>query len=148
MNCATSALLGLGLLGASAATMTVSREQHEVLRSTLSDDLATRYDLIASERRNHYIQGLVLGLAISYVVVMYAKVVNRFHRASLFFAVTLLTAVVYYTAMPKSDYMLNHLKTPEQNKAWLEIYNTMKSRYFYGFVLGAAAAVPMAYSFC
>lgn len=148
MNCTTSALLGLGLIGASAGTMTVTREQHAVLRSTLSEELATIYDGIAAERRNHYIQGLILGLILAYVVVMYTKTANRFHRVSLFFAVTLMTTVVYYTAMPKSDYMLNHLKTPEQNKAWLEIYNTMKSRYFYGFLLGVAAAIPLAYALC
>ncbi len=148
MNCATSTLLGTGLLAASALTMTVTKEQHEVLRSKLSDELAAKYDAIAAERRNLYVQGLVLGLAISYVVVQMSKVANRFHRMSLFFAVTMLTAVIYYTAMPKSDYMLRHLETPEQNKAWLEIYNTMKSRYFYGFLLGAAAAVPLANAFC
>lgn len=38
--------------------------------------------------------------------------------------------------MPKSDYMLNYLKTPEENKKWLDVYKTMKFRYFYGFIIG------------
>jgi succinate dehydrogenase/fumarate reductase cytochrome b subunit len=59
-----------------------------------------------------------------------------------------MTGVVFYFLMPKSDYMLNHLKTEEQNKAWLEVYKTMKQRYFLGFLFGALAAVPFAHSFC
>ncbi len=67
---------------------------------------------------------------------------------SLFLAVTLLTTVMFYSLMPKSDYMLNHLKTEEENKAWLEVYKTMKQRYFVGLVVGALAAVPLANALC
>jgi len=44
--------------------------------------------------------------------------------------------------------MLKHLKTPEENKKWLEVYTTMKSRYFLGLVMGALAAIPIAGVFC
>jgi hypothetical protein len=50
--------------------------------------------------------------------------------------------------MPKSDYMLNHLKTSEENKKWLNVYNSMKSRYFIGFVLGILATIPLARTLC
>jgi len=65
-----------------------------------------------------------------------------------FFAVTLIVAIVYYQLMPKSDYMLNHLKTPEQTKAWLDVYLTMKHRHIGGFLLGALAAVPVSLALC
>jgi hypothetical protein len=149
MNCTTSSLLGIGLLGGSLATMTVSEKEHNTLRQTLSDDLAQKYAEIATERRNHYLIGLVLGIAVSYGVLSFVRTGgNRFYKMSLFFAVTLFTAVAFYSIMPKSDYMLNHLKTPEQNRAWLNIYRTMRKKYFLGFLLGAAAAIPLANAFC
>ena len=43
---------------------------------------------------------------------------------------------MYYTLSPKSDYMLNHLTTSKQNKAWLEMYKHMKFKYHSGFLFG------------
>jgi hypothetical protein len=43
---------------------------------------------------------------------------------------------------------LRHLKTQEENIAWLDVYNTMKYRYFIGFVLGGLAAIPLSLSVC
>jgi uncharacterized protein YacL len=148
MNCFVSATVGLAMLGGSVATMTVSEEQHSNLRAVLSDELDRKYDAIVKERRNHYIIGIVLGTVLSYLVLQLVKINNRFHKMSLFLAVTLLTTVMFYSLMPKSDYMLNHLKTEEENKAWLEVYKTMKQRYFVGLVLGALSAVPLANALC
>ena len=148
MNCVTAGIFGLAMLGASASTMMVTEEQHNMLRKTFSDDLDEIYGNIVIERRNHYIQGILLGCLISFFVLQLTRISNRFHKISFFFALTLTVTVVYYFLMPKSDYMLNHLKTEEQNKAWLEVYKTMKQRYFLGFVLGALAAVPIAYAMC
>ena len=148
MNCIAAGVLGVAMLGASVSTMSVSEEQHNMLRKTFSDELDEIYGNIVIERRNHYVQGLLLGALIAYFVLLLVKVSNRFHKMSIFVTITLMTGVVYYFLMPKSDYMLNHLKTPEQNKAWLEVYKTMKQRYFLGFVLGALAAVPLAYAMC
>lgn len=148
MNCYTSGIIGLAFLGAAISTMLVSKDQMDTLRKILSPELALKYDAIARERATHYIQGIVLGMGISYVTVSNLRISNQFHKLSIFFAITLCTAVVYYFLMPKSDYMLNHLKTPEQTKAWLEIYKTMKYRYFIGFVLGALAALPVGNALC
>lgn len=128
--------------------MTVSEEQHRKLREVLSDELDKIHTRIVIERRNQYIQGLLLGALIAYVVLMAVKISNRFHKMTLFVAIMLLTGVFYYSLMPKSDYMLNHLKTEEENKAWLEVYKTMKQRYFVGIVVGGLAAVPLAYAMC
>ncbi len=148
MNCYLSGILGVAMLGASVSTMTVTEEQHNKLRKLFSDELDEIFEKIVIERRNQYIQGILLGAAIAFCISSLAKITNRFHKMSLFVLITLMTAVVYYFLMPKSDYMLNHLKTQEENKAWLEVYKTMKQRYFLGFVFGALAAVPLAFSMC
>jgi uncharacterized protein YacL len=148
MNCFLSGIVGIGLLGASISTLSVSDEQSNLMHTVLPDDLDTIYKKIAIERRNLYIIGLVLGIVLSYIVVTLVKINNRFHKMSLFVAITLMTGMTYYSVMPKSDYMLNHLKTEEQNKAWLSVYTTMKQRHILGFLLGAFAAIPLGYAMC
>ena len=148
MNCYFSSLLGFALLGGSIATLSVTEQQHNLLRNVFSDELDKKYEKIIIERRNHFIIGLILGLIISFVVVKYVNIVNNFHRITFFLAITLGTSVVFYMIMPKSDYMLNYLKTPEENKKWLEVYITMKVRYFGGFILGILASIPFAYVLC
>jgi len=149
MNCLLSGLIGTGLLGASISTMLVTKEQTDQLRKVLSPELASKYDTIVKERTSHYIQGLLIGMVVAYFILLYVmKTTNRFYRISLFFGITLFTTALYYLLMPKSDYMLNHLKTEEENKAWLSVYKTMKYRYLIGFVLGALAAIPFATALC
>ena len=148
MNCYFSALLGFALLGGSIATLSVTEEQHDLLRNVFSNELDQKYEKIIKERRNHYILGLVIGLLCSFIAVKFVNITNNFHRVSFFLAFTLGTSVVIYMILPKSDYMLNHLKTPEENKKWLQVYNTMKFRYFGGFILGALASIPFSYVLC
>jgi hypothetical protein len=148
MSCYASGLLGIALLGGSLLTMTVSREQHDKLRLVLSDELDAVYDGIVRERRNHYLLGLLLGLLLSVVIVARNPSFSFGTRVAYFLAITLSVAVAVYSFLPKSDYMLNHLKSPEENQAWLDIYRTMKHRYMVGFLLGALAAVPLAHSLC
>ncbi len=148
MNCFVSGLFGVGLLGASIATNMATHEQTDKLRQVLSPELITKYDAIVKERTSHYIQGLILGMIIAYVILYHLKTTNRFHRISLFFGITLFTTALYYLLMPKSDYMLNHLKSEDENKAWLSVYKTMKFRYLIGFVLGALAAIPLGNALC
>lgn len=148
MNCFMSGIAGIGLLGASIATNMATHQETEKLRQILSPELAAKYDAIVKERTTHYIQGLLIGLILSYFILNRVNITNRFHRISLFFGITLFTTALYYLLRPKSDYMLKHLKTAEENKAWLSVYKTMKYRYPIGFVLGAAAAIPLGNALC
>ena len=49
--------------------------------------------------------------------------------------------------MPKSNYMLDHIKTPEQAKAWLKIYRHMKKNCHIGMILGVLALPIIVYIF-
>lgn len=148
MNCYLSALIGIGLLCATFATMSVSENEHNKLRMIFSDQFDQIYNKIIIERRNQYFQGLLLGLVFSFVLLFFIKITNRFHRITFVLSITILTSVVYYLLMPKSDYMLNHLKSSEENKAWLNMYNSMKYRYLAGFLLGSLASIPISYAMC
>jgi uncharacterized protein YacL len=93
-------------------------------------------------------QGLFLGSVVSYFTVKTMEVTNIFHRVAVFFSITILIGFVYYLAMPKSDYILRHLNTKEQQETWLEIYKTMKGRYLAGFLIGALSSVPVSFALC
>jgi hypothetical protein len=150
MNCYIATLVGLALLGASALTMSVSQDQHDKLKNIFSDELDKKYESIVAERSSQYLQGLILGFILSagFLYCCKDKIQSPFSRVMTFVAISLFTAMAYYMIMPKSDYMLNHLNTQEQNKAWLEMYKTMQSRYLLGMLLGALSSIPIAYAFC
>jgi hypothetical protein len=148
MNCNVSALLGLSMLGATFSTMTVSQNQYNQFVSLLTPELAKKYQDITHMRRNLYVQGIIIGLVLTYFILNKFPISNLFHKIMLSLGITGVTSVIYYCGMPKKDYMLNHLKTPEEIKAWLKIYKKMKRRYLFGFVLGLLSAIPISNSFC
>jgi len=148
MNCYISGIIGIGLLTASFATMTISKEQTDYLKSILSEDIANKYISIIKERRNLYFQGLFIGLIFAFILMRLVKLSNTFHRITFSLAIVIFTSIIYYQLMPKSDYMLNYLKTKEEISAWLDIYKTMKYTHIYGFILGSIAAIPISYMLC
>lgn len=147
-SCLITGIFGIGMLCAAFSCMSISEEQRYILRKKLSPELDDIHSRIVIERRNLYFQGILIGLLLSYILLKIYKTFNTFHRVSFVMAITTLTSVIYYFLMPKSDYMLKHLKTPAENKAWLDIYTFMKQRYFLGFLFGSLAAIPLSYSMC
>jgi uncharacterized protein YacL len=148
MNCYTSGILGLGMLFATYSTVSISNQEEKKLLEIFPPELDKIYLQIANERANIYFQGLILGLIISYLLLNSIKLTTSFHKATFFLAVTLIISVLYYFIIPKSDYMLNHLQTPEQNKAWLEVYKNMQKRYITGFIIGCLSAIPISHAVC
>jgi len=148
MNCYTSGIVGLGMLFATYSTVSISDNEKNKLLDIFPPELDKIYINITNERANIYFQGLILGLVASYLLISLVALTTPFHKATFFLAITLITSVLYYFIVPKSDYMLNHLQTQEQNKAWLEIYKKMQSRYISGFILGCLAAIPISYAVC
>lgn len=147
-NCFVAAVLAIALLGATFFTMSISKEQSEVLRRVLSPEKAQKYEAIAKERANIYMTGLIIGIVLALVALFYARPVNMFHRVMMSVAIVLVSSVFYYTLAPKSDYMIRHLSSEKENRAWLDVYRGMKTRYVWGFVLGTAVALPLAYTYC
>jgi hypothetical protein len=148
MTCYISAMVGTGLLVASYMSLSITDEYEDKMEKVLSKELAEKYENIIEERRNHYFIGLALGVVIAYFFVNSFKIKNTFFKTSSFFSVALIIAGAVYMLTPKSDYMLTHLTTKEQNKVWLEIFETMKSRFALGFILGAVAIIPIAKTLC
>ncbi len=150
MDCFESALLGVGLLGASVYTSFVPKEEVNMLKNMLSGDALNAYNKINKERYTQYFQGLALGfLLVILINNFYGEMItNSFHKTTLFLLIVMSVSLFYYLMMPKSDYMLNHITTEKENKAWLHVYKTMKNRYIIGFLLGALASIPLSNAYC
>lgn len=148
MNCYTSGIVGLGMLFATYSTVSISDNEEKRLLDIFPPELDKIYIKISKERANIYFQGLIFGLIISYLLLNYIKLTTSFHKATFFLAITLIISVLYYFLIPKSDYMLNHLQTQEQNKAWLEVYKNMQKKYITGFIIGCLSAIPISYAVC
>ncbi len=150
MNCYDSALVGVGLLGASVYTSFVPDNEVHKLKNILSGDDIDAYKRINNERFSLYFQGLTIGFIIVVLVnFLYGEnISNPYHKTTLFLLIILGFSLFYYLLSPKSDYMLNHINSEKENKAWLDVYLTMKNRYLWGFVFGALASIPLSNSLC
>lgn len=120
-------------------------------KAQLPPELATRYEKITTERRNIYYQGYALGFLVSLVVIFLnmrmSKRMGGVSVVCIVLAVSFLTNYFYYLLAPKSDWMLNHIKDPNQVKAWLHMYKTMQYYYHSGLALGLVAMAALAFAF-
>jgi uncharacterized protein YacL len=133
MHCWTSCTLAFLVL-VSMAYMVMITDKSKELTSVLNEEQLQRYKKIANERRNHMIIGYILGLALSIVAVLSTK--NKVYQVCYAITITYFVSYFYYTLAPKSDYMVIHLETEEQRRAWLAVYLKMKNNYHLSFILG------------
>jgi hypothetical protein len=95
------------------------------------------------------LQGYGLGLLLSLIFVVWnyrrpsGKNLSTNTVVCISGTITFLTHYFYYILSPKSDWMLNHLKTREQNKAWLKIYRTMSWNYHISMLFGVLSALVL-----
>ena len=54
----------------------------------------------------------------------------------MFAFIVVMTQYVVYRLMPKSDWMVRHLKNEKQIAAWQEVYQTMNRQSHIGFLVG------------
>ena len=97
-------------------------------RASLSPDMLSRLESIRAERQSLATMGIVLGALLA---IPFAD--NWCYSLFVAFGVQHL----YYTLSPKSDWMLRHHHTPEQNRAWVALYREMTVRSHVGLVVGA-----------
>ena len=132
MSCVSYCLLGAALLGSSILTMMTSKTSgvFSKFNNLLDDNQRQVYKSIVQERATIYVQSLILGLVLAILVVFNLKQLGQTPRVCLFILIALGTNYLMYSLYPKSTYMLEHLRSTEQNKAWLAIYKEMKISYF------------------
>lgn len=121
-------------------------------KKQLPSDLQEIYEKITSERLKIYYQGYLLGLILSLIIIIYNYKIKQeklplFSMICIVVSTSFVTNYFYYTLHPKTDWMLNHITDPEQIKAWLSMYTSMKQYYHMGLLLGIIAVVMLAVAF-
>ena len=142
----------------SSIFMTNATQQNKTIQyyqSQLPSNLQNLYAKITAERQLIYYYGYTLGLIISIIVIYYNN--NLRPHNNLKMTTTTMVCVVitisfttnyfYYMLSPKSKYMLEHINSPEQTKAWLTMYKTMQYYWHAGLVLGIVSVAFLALAF-
>jgi len=150
ISCMISAVFIIGMIYFYNIT-----DKSEIVRQykdKLPNDLQKRYENISKERMKISLYGYGIGLLISLFVIFYnIKIkhikLNNISLVCTVMAICFLTNYFYYILSPKTDWMLNHIKDPEQVKAWLQMYREMSFNYHSGLVLGIIAVGILAFAF-
>jgi uncharacterized membrane protein YkgB len=121
-------------------------------KKQLPSNLQNLYEKISAERLRLNSYGYTLGLVLSLIIILYNYTSKRNKLTTtslvcLVIVVSFFTNYFYYILSPKSTYMLNHINSPEQTKAWLTVYKTMQFNYHFGFVIGVVAVGVLAFAF-
>ena len=114
--------------------------------------LQQRYESIAKERMAISYRGYVIGILISFFIIFYnlkikKQKMNTFSLVCTVMATCFLTNYFYYILSPKSDWMLNHVTSPDQVKHWLQMYREMSYNYHMGIALGIIGVGIFAFAF-
>ena len=150
ISCAISVVFLIGMV-----YMTYATHQNDIClkyQKQLPEKMQKTYQNIVGERTRIYYFGYILGFILALLVIFYNTSVrkDRFSSTSLVcfvVAISFLTNYFYYILSPKTDWMLNHIKDPEQTKAWLAMYRGMQVYYHTGLVLGLIAVGTFAFAF-
>ena len=143
-TCLVSLIFILGMIYFYNATSSSKVVKH--YKDTLPTNLLERYNKITNERMRISYFGYVLGLVISLIIIINRKMRNQ-TKVCVTIVVTFVTNYFYYILSPKSDWMLYHINSSEQIKAWLTMYREMQYNYHLGIVFGIVGAGILGYAF-
>lgn len=150
ISCMISAVFVIGMIY--FYNLTDKSDVVKNYKSSLSSDLQKRYEKITNERANISYQGYILGFIISLGIIFYnlkmkGSKMNTSALVCTVVASAFVTNYFYYMLSPKSDWILNHMNTKEEIKAWLLMYREMQFNYHMGLVLGIIGVGILAFAF-
>ena len=150
VSCSISLIFIIGMIYFYNATS--KSEVVKQYKTKLPKDLQVRYDKIASERMMISYYGYGLGVLLSLAIIFYnikmkGKLMGNASLVCIVLSVSFFTNYFYYMLSPKTDWMLNHVKNPEETKAWLQMYREMQFNYHLGLVLGIIGVGALAFAF-
>ena len=134
-------------------TMTSKSEIVQKYREQLPTPLKGLYDKISNERRLISYYGYALGFLLSLFLIYFYSNQPKKNKGSWLSVVCSIVATsfvvhyFYYLLSPKSEWMLEHIHSPEQVHAWLQMYRSMQVYYHTGLVLGIFAVGFLAFAF-
>jgi uncharacterized protein YacL len=159
MPCSGTCLLATALIIAMIYFQNATTKSKIVqeYKKQLPSNLQNLYEKLSAERLHINYYGYTLGLVLSLIIILYNYNLIKNNKLQLSKSNTSLVCLVivvsfftnyfYYILSPKSTYMLDHINSPEQTKAWLAMYREMQYNYHMGFVIGVVAVGVLAYAF-
>ena len=154
MPCSATCLLATALIIAMIYFQNATTKSKIVqeYKKQLPSNLQNLYEKISAERMRLNYYGYMLGLILSLIIIFYNYTSKRNKLTTtslvcLVIVVSFFTNYFYYILSPKSTYMLEHINSPEQTKAWLAMYREMQYNYHFGFVIGIVAVGVLAFAF-
>ena len=150
LSCAISAIFIIGMIY--FYNRTDNNDFVKNYKSKLSPELQTKYDKIVSERLTITYQGYGLGVLIALCIIFYSLYIRHERLKTLpliciVVSTCFITNYFYYSLYPKSDWLLNHMKNPEEIRNWLRLYKEMQYNYHMGLVFGIIAVGVFAFAF-
>lgn len=154
MPCSATCMIAVALIIAMIYFQNATSKSKIVqeYKKQLPSNLQNLYEKITAERLRLNYYGYSLGLILSIIIIIYNYTSKRNKLTTtslvcLVIVVSFLTNYFYYILSPKSTYMLDHINSPEQTKAWLTMYREMQYNYHLGFVIGVIAVGVLAFAF-
>ncbi len=159
MPCSSTCLLATALIIAMIYFQNATTKSKIVqeYKKQLPSNLQKLYEKLSAERLRINYYGYTLGLVLSLIIILYNYNLTKNNKLQLsktntslvclVIVVSFFTNYFYYILSPKSTYMLEHINSPEQTKAWLVMYREMQYNYHMGFVIGVVAVGVLAYAF-
>ena len=89
--------------------------------------------------------GQIMNMQFNGSVIYHIKYVSKI---CLFVFLALGINYLGYSLYLKATYMLEHITTPQQNKAWLAVYKEMKFRCIFGMILGIIGYLILGQGLC
>lgn len=150
ISCSISAIFIIGMIY--FYYMTDKSEIVKTYKEKLPSDLQKRYEKISEERLTISLYGYFYGFILSLFLIFYNLKIKKertpvWSMICLVMATCFIVNYFYYTLTPKSDYILNHTNSPEQVKAWLQMYKEMQYNYHMGIALGIVGVGIMTFAF-
>lgn len=154
MPCSTTCVIAVALIISMIYFQNATTKSKIVkeYKKQLPSNLQNLYEKISAERLSLNYYGYSLGLVLSLIIIYYNYSIkhNKLTTTSLVclvIIVSFFTNYFYYILSPKSTYMLNHINSPEQTKAWLTMYREMQFHYHFGLTVGIIAVGVLAFAF-
>jgi uncharacterized protein YacL len=150
INCLLSTVFVIGMIYFYNATS--KSEVVKGYKSKLSPELIEKYEHITKERMMISYKGYLLGFVLSMFIILYnifskPKAFNVFSLMCIVISTSFITNYFYYILSPKTDTMINFLKTKEEIDAWKVMYRDMQYNYHMGIVLGIIGVGILAFAF-
>ena len=113
------------------------------LMDTLSPTLQKKYKSIVYERLKIYIMGMILGIILGLIYIYSYS--GGIQNICIFIVIVMSVKLTFYYFYPKSDYMLYHLQTKEQVKAWTDVYKSYKNAWKYSLIVSFISYILISY---